>query len=444
MTDALLFWTVNKLKHEFGLDASDDIVQYILSIDNADEIVEYVGDLLQGTQGNKKEFVDELVLRWQSCQSLAPYEHGPVPKKELVMEGLETVPKDTQKKSKRKGRNKQAIVLSSQPESETVKTPIDLIRAQQRSSEKKKNKFVNLYAKEGGDKLAVLLPGRQPCECLAQKHRLINNCLSCGRIVCSAEEQEILQRDSNKSQKLRKKLMGEGTDREYLPHQEAVVRAGLEKAVKHKEKLLEFDKNSVKRTQVLDDESDYFASDSNQWISPVEREALRKREEELRELRHASRKDRKLTLDFAGRRVLDEGENLTPYYQKFDETVKAINSGSFGKTPNLSVSADRQHLRELVNPNILQAAPEWVDVSCGDASRKTSSESENNKQKSERCRLRLQDKELQEISDGGWCLSMHQPWASLLVKGIKRSSSKNRTSGALKGGSNPFMPMSPH
>lgn len=38
----------------------------------------------------------------------------------------------------------------------------------------------------------------------------------------------------------------------------------------------------------------------------------------------------------------------------------------------------------------------------------------------ERSRLRLQDKELQEMSDGGWCLSMHQPWASLLVKGIKR------------------------
>lgn len=38
----------------------------------------------------------------------------------------------------------------------------------------------------------------------------------------------------------------------------------------------------------------------------------------------------------------------------------------------------------------------------------------------ERHRLRLQDKELQEISDGGWCLSMHQPWASLLVRGIKK------------------------
>lgn len=74
--------------------------------------------------------------------------------------------------------------------------------------------------------------------------------------------------------------------------------------------------SSVRRTQVLDDECDYFASDSNQWLSPVERETLRKREEELRELRHTSRKDRRITLDFAGRRVLEEGENLAQYYNQ--------------------------------------------------------------------------------------------------------------------------------
>lgn len=439
MSDSLLRWTVDKLKHGFGLDASDDIVQYILSIDNADEIVEYVGDLLQGTEGNKQEFVDELVQRWQKCQTQTSEGLGGVLRKEAVMEELDTAPKDTQKKSKRKGRNKQEIVTVSQAEPEPVRTPIDLMKAQESSnssSVKKKSKFVNLYAKEGKDKLAVLLPGRQACECLAQKHRLINNCLSCGRIVCEQEgsgpclfcgslvctneEQEILQRDSNKSQKLRKKLMGEGTEREYLPHQESKMKAGLEKAVKHKDKLLEFDKNSVKRTQVLDDESDYFATDSNQWLSPGEREALRKREEELRELRHASRKDRKITLDFAGRRVLDEGENLSPYYQKFDETVKAINTGSFGQKAKHSAPADRQHFRELVNPNILQSAPEWVDVASSNPSRKSSSKAASGKETSERSRLRLQDKELQEIADGGWCLSMHQPWASLLVKGIKR------------------------
>ncbi len=33
---------------------------------------------------------------------------------------------------------------------------------------------------------------------------------------------------------------------------------------------------------------------------------------------------------------------------------------------------------------------------------------------------RLQDRELQELSDSGVCLSMHQPYASLLVCGLKR------------------------
>lgn len=32
---------------------------------------------------------------------------------------------------------------------------------------------------------------------------------------------------------------------------------------------------------------------------------------------------------------------------------------------------------------------------------------------------RIQDRELQEMSDEGMCMSMHQPWASLLVAGIK-------------------------
>lgn len=33
---------------------------------------------------------------------------------------------------------------------------------------------------------------------------------------------------------------------------------------------------------------------------------------------------------------------------------------------------------------------------------------------------RVQDKELLEISDQKCCMSMHQPWASLLVAGIKK------------------------
>ncbi|XP_023187655.1 activating signal cointegrator 1 isoform X1 [Xiphophorus maculatus] len=446
MSEALLQWCVDQLHHKFGLEACEDIVQYILSIEKPEEIEEYVGDLLQGTDGKKGQFIDELLFRWKKSQRQGADTAGLFLLKESASPtDMQDSTKDTQKKSKRKGRNKQEVVAGSQtePEPEPVKTPMDLMRAQENSSTsstKKKTKFVNLYAKEGQDKLAVLLPGRHACECLAQKHALINNCLSCGRIVCdqegsgpclfcgslvcTKEEQEILQRDSNKSQKLRKKLMGDAGERELLPHQEATLKAGLEKAVQHKDKLLEFDRNSVRRTQVLDDESDYFAAESNQWLSPNEREKMRKMEEDLRELRHASRKDRKITLDFAGRRVIDEGNDMNEYYSKLDETLKNMNSGSTPGTPGYPERrSGKQSLRELVNPNIMQSAPEWVDIGGRERQKQPMEQRKNlteEKGGEERHRLRLQDKELREISDGGWCLSMHQPWASLLVKGIKR------------------------
>ncbi|XP_051792688.1 activating signal cointegrator 1 isoform X2 [Acanthochromis polyacanthus] len=445
MSEALLQWCVDQLHHKFGLEASEDIVRYILSIEKAEEMEEYVGDLLQGADGRKGLFIDELLSRWKKTQRQATDNGSLFLLKESVPSAdAQDMTKDTQKKSKRKGRNKQEMMTVSptEPEPEAVKTPIDLMRAQESSSTsstKKKTKFVNLYAKEGQDKLTVLLPGRNACDCLAQKHKLINNCLSCGRIVCeqegsgpclfcgnlvcTKEEQEILLRDSNKSQKLRKKLMGDG-EREYFPRQEARMKAGLEKALQHKDKLLEFDRNSVRRTQVLDDESDYFATDSNQWLSPSEREKLRKQEEELRELRHASRKDRKITLDFAGRQVIDEGSNMSDYYKKLDETLKAMNNDSVSESPMYSEGkGGKQSLGQLVNPNIMHAAPEWVDVGGGESRRRATEQEKRPKEDKggeERSRLRLQDKELQEMCDGGWCLSMHQPWASLLVKGIKR------------------------
>lgn len=440
----LFEWCVDQLHHRFGMEACEDIVQYVLSIESREELEEYVGDLLQGTEGRKGHFIQELLKRWEKSQKPKGDTGGL-----LVLTGSLTATesaeasRESQKKSKRKGRNKEVGVSLSQtePEAEVAKTPLDQARSQDRNStgsSKKKNKYINLYAKEGQDKLAVLLPGRHACECLAQKHKLINNCISCGRIVCeqegsgpclfceslvcTREEQEILQRDSNKSQKLRKKLMGDTGERDLLPHQEAKIKAGLEKAVQHKDKLLEFDRNSVRRTQVLDDESDYFASDSNQWLSPGEREKLRRKDEELREIRHASRKDRNITLDFCGRRVVEEGDGLTEYHRKLDETLEAMNSVS--RSAGARVQGDRQVLRDLVNPNILQTAPQWVEVSgtekhkrsqdVADAGRRADSGAD------ERSRLRLQDKELQEMSDGGWCLSMHQPWASLLVLGIKR------------------------
>lgn len=46
-------------------------------------------------------------------------------------------------------------------------------------------------------------------------------------------------------------LVTDGGERDYLPHQEAQMKAGLEKAVQHKDKLLEYDKNRYHKTHLV-------------------------------------------------------------------------------------------------------------------------------------------------------------------------------------------------
>ncbi|XP_029430276.1 activating signal cointegrator 1 isoform X3 [Rhinatrema bivittatum] len=391
MGEAVVAWCRSELQSIFGLDVSEDIVQYILSIESEEEVEEYINDLVQGSESKKHHFIEELKARWQKCNQ--PSVSDPVQlyrRKDESSEVQKLGLGDQPRKGRRKGRNKQEAVLFVEAESavEEVKTPLDLAKVQESSSNcqsKKKTKFVNLYTTEGQDRLAVLIPGRYRCECLAQKHKLINNCLTCGRIVCeqegsgpclfcgtlvcTKEEQDILQRDSNKSQKLLKKLMSGGETpgkmevsyKDLLPHQESRFRTGLEKALQHKDKLIEFDKTSVRRTQVIDDESDYFATDSNQWLSRPEREALRKRERELLDLRHASRLSRKITIDFAGRQILEQQDSLSEYHSRLDETVQDIKSGTMGNMSRDAKLIAEKQLRDLVNPNLLLPAP-VVDV----------------------------------------------------------------------------------
>ncbi|XP_017203450.2 activating signal cointegrator 1 isoform X3 [Oryctolagus cuniculus] len=373
--EPLVRWCTQQLRKTFGLDVSEEIMQYVLSIESAEEIREYVTDLLQGNEGPKGQFIEELINKWQkNDQELISDPMQQSFKKDEILDGQKSG--DQLKRSRRKGRNKQEVPAFAEPDTTVeVKTPFDLAK------------------------------------------------------VCTHEERDILQRDSNKSQKLLKKLMS-GADnsvkmdissQDLLPHQELRIKSGLEKAIKHKDKLLEFDRTSIRRTQVIDDESDYFASDSNQWLSKVEREALQKREEELRELRHASRLSKKVTIDFAGRKILEEENPLAEYHSRLDEAIQAIANGTLNQPQIKLDRSSEDPLGVLVNPNLYQPPPQWVDHTCAASQKKAFHSarlgSEFNLHQHQ---LRIQDEEFQEGFDGGWCLSMHQPWASLLVRGIKR------------------------
>ena len=66
-------------------------------------------------------------------------------------------------------------------------------------------------------------------------------------------EQAILDKKNKKSEKLYEKLVGDS-------------RSQYQAAVDNKNRLLDYQANSAKRTQIIDDESDYFNVDNNKWL----------------------------------------------------------------------------------------------------------------------------------------------------------------------------------
>lgn len=89
-------------------------------------------------------------------------------------------------------------------------------------------------------------------------------------------------------------------------------------------------------------------------MSKTEKAKLKKREEELRAQRHGSRKDRKITLDFAGRQVIEEsntaGMNM---YDVNDDVIQEIHFGVKSKAPPTQPG----NLTDLVNPSISVPGP---------------------------------------------------------------------------------------
>jgi hypothetical protein len=73
-----------------------------------------------------------------------------------------------------------------------------------------------------------------------------------------------------------------------------------------RQRLVEYDRHSAKRTAVIDDQSDYFAIDSNAWLSDEERALLRRRHAEEEAAQEQRRKRLVVTVDLLGRRVLVE------------------------------------------------------------------------------------------------------------------------------------------
>ncbi|KAM8719380.1 hypothetical protein ACLKA7_012004 [Drosophila subpalustris] len=328
------------------------------------------------------------------------------------------------------------LLSGKQKRSNNVKSKMPPQPAQKFSggAAKKTTKYVSMYAKDGkllGD--TVLLKGRRSCDCQAAEHKLINNCLGCGRIVCEQEgsgpclycqepvytpEEELQMAkaasNTNKAQTKGKKQPQPQQPATGKVNQKQKESAALKDALAQRDRLLEYDKHSEKRTTVIDDELDYFQENSV-WLTDAEREKYEQLKSEMHELKHGSRLKRKIKVDFAGRELPDESVISKEYEQQVIRQLAAVSKAASAGGATLPITLIGHSAMGLA-PNLDVAKPPvfkpdkdqklWPSQPAHDGL--------------ERIYNRVQDKELLEMQDMRQCLSMHQPWASLLVAGIKK------------------------
>ena len=81
----------------------------------------------------------------------------------------------------------------------------------------------------------------------------------------------------------------------------------LAQAVERKQRLLNYERTAAERTRVIDDQADYYAYETNTWLSSEERAAAEARVLERERQRQEARK--RVVFDLAGRRVLAEDDD---------------------------------------------------------------------------------------------------------------------------------------
>lgn len=264
---------------------------------------------------------------------------------------------------------------------------------------------------------------RRPCGCQARIHALIDMCTNCGRIACERELEGPCF------------FCGNHVGRDLSADLEAHLRKDprLAKAMAHRDTLLRFDEEIQTRTTILDDEMDYFSLSGSTWSTAGERAQAKHREEEKKELMESERRDRYLAFDTAGNVEVLRGRShllraqpeLGAVSTAWDPAdLAAAPAGSGTPTAPSTISSREQYVQlarrmrerqsvrftgeEERQGGTLPAVEAASQPPSADASRARDASAEP----------QTRGTELSARSCKAVCIT--QPWASLLVRGIRR------------------------
>lgn len=288
---------------------------------------------------------------------------------------------DRLRKSK-KGKNKaqetndlrNAAILTSEPK----QAPSAAATAKKEKKKAKNEMTLEAALKELDIKAEQPGKKRKPCQCQATKHPLLTaapNCLSCGKIICTAEgvgpctfcEAPVLSKEQqvaliaeakrkraeqkqqvNQPKKISagggggmpayaSKLGGGNVLASFYEEEENRL-----KAESHKEKLLEYQRTSAQRSTVIDQATDFElpTDQPNFWLSPQERALLiKKQQSNLRKLERKgqSSKRKVMTIDVHSKQV--KMQDVDTSSSSEDEAEVPVTKMDLSKKPKDALSA---------------------------------------------------------------------------------------------------------
>lgn len=193
-----------------------------------------------------------------------------------------------------------------------------------------------------------------PCTCQASRHKLVNNCLSCGKIVCEQEGEGPCSYCG--ALVLREGSTYAGLEGAPIPVSDAEAAAQA-----FKDRLVQYGLMSSQRTTVIDDQSDYFQIDGNAWLSEEEKQALQYRQQELELAEEARKKKVVVSIDLLGRRVIIPDDSDS----EISSRVGILEGDALNRrfSSELKVDPEGRFTNAGIKPNpYLSQIPIFVDV----------------------------------------------------------------------------------
>lgn len=258
------------------------------------------------------------------------------------------------------------------------------------------------------------LNSRRLCNCMATEHDLIGNCLACGKIVCAIEGRGHCMFCGHM-------VLPKGEFPNSIPDEASFVAA-----FRHKDKLLGYERDNDKN-KIYDDQTDWFELADNVWLTEEDRAEARAIAQDHVRLLQAEQLNYKIDIDVAtGKTSHTEAseyiEQSTKEERKESSTKFLSTAASKSLKPSESLSDYALHVYQQVIGHIATSLQEETKMPKEDRFSKLQNDDPFSEihLPTSKPQLCYEDYIFAESDDRRYCLSMHQPWASLVIEGFKR------------------------